>query len=333
MALALHRRACHACSSHPPRALPLLALAALPACSAASRGSSGGTSAASADDAGSLAAAADGGALATASDDAGASSAFDDGGDGAPPRSHHRAARRAGRRPPPAEGVWRRRRRADFGPNVLIFDPSMSMTTIQSQLAQVYTQMDSAQFGTGRYALFFKPGSVQPRRASRLLYPAPRPRAVARRRRHHRSRARQGRLAREQQRHVQLLAGGRELRRHSHAGDRLERPRLGGLARDGDPKGARDGDDRALRQRRLVERRLHRGLEDRHPINSGSQQQFLTRNVDLTDWQGSNWNMVFVGDGSPRRGPGRARLYDRDEHAEGSREAVPLHRCERRRTS
>jgi hypothetical protein len=32
-------------------------------------------------------------------------------------------------------------------------------------------------------------------------------------------------------------------------------------------------------------------------INSGSQQQFLTRNDDLGSWKGGNWNMVFVGDG------------------------------------
>jgi hypothetical protein len=31
-------------------------------------------------------------------------------------------------------------------------------------------------------------------------------------------------------------------------------------------------------------------------ISSGSQQQFLTRNTELTNWQGGAWNMVFVGD-------------------------------------
>jgi hypothetical protein len=31
-------------------------------------------------------------------------------------------------------------------------------------------------------------------------------------------------------------------------------------------------------------------------VNSGSQQQFLTRNDNLTRWNGANWNMVFVGD-------------------------------------
>ena len=38
----------------------------------------------------------------------------------------------------------------DFGPNVLVFDPSMPRASIQSQLDQVYAQQDAAQFGTGR---------------------------------------------------------------------------------------------------------------------------------------------------------------------------------------
>jgi hypothetical protein len=44
----------------------------------------------------------------------------------------------------------------DFGPNVLIFDPTM--TNIQSQINAVFTQMKYNQFGTNRYALCFKPG-------------------------------------------------------------------------------------------------------------------------------------------------------------------------------
>jgi hypothetical protein len=47
----------------------------------------------------------------------------------------------------------------DFGPNVLIFDPTMSMATIQSQLDGVIGKQASNQFGTDRYAYFFKPGS------------------------------------------------------------------------------------------------------------------------------------------------------------------------------
>ena len=47
----------------------------------------------------------------------------------------------------------------DLGPNVKVFDPSMSNATIQSQLDSVFSQQESNQFGSERYALLFKPGS------------------------------------------------------------------------------------------------------------------------------------------------------------------------------
>jgi hypothetical protein len=37
-------------------------------------------------------------------------------------------------------------------------------------------------------------------------------------------------------------------------------------------------------------------------VISGSQQQYLTRNAELTNWQGDVWNMVFVGDNNPPSG-------------------------------
>ncbi|GIH16667.1 discoidin domain-containing protein [Rugosimonospora africana] len=46
-----------------------------------------------------------------------------------------------------------------LGPNVIVFDPSMSSTSIQSRLDSVFAQQETAQFGTGRYELLFKPGS------------------------------------------------------------------------------------------------------------------------------------------------------------------------------
>src|SRR5436309_2953617 len=45
-----------------------------------------------------------------------------------------------------------------LGPNVIIFDPSMSDTSIQSTLDSVFSKQESNQFGTERYALLFKPG-------------------------------------------------------------------------------------------------------------------------------------------------------------------------------
>ncbi|KUL74829.1 coagulation factor 5/8 type domain-containing protein [Streptomyces sp. NRRL WC-3605] len=47
----------------------------------------------------------------------------------------------------------------DLGPNVLVFDPSTP--GIQARLDEVFRQQESAQFGTGRYALLFKPGTYQ----------------------------------------------------------------------------------------------------------------------------------------------------------------------------
>jgi hypothetical protein len=47
----------------------------------------------------------------------------------------------------------------DFGPNILIFDPSMPATTIKAQLDAIAAQQVPDQFGTRRYALLFKPGT------------------------------------------------------------------------------------------------------------------------------------------------------------------------------
>src|SRR5258708_6597125 len=46
----------------------------------------------------------------------------------------------------------------NFGGSVLIFDPAMSMATIQSQLSAVFSQQENSEFGMSRYAYLFKPG-------------------------------------------------------------------------------------------------------------------------------------------------------------------------------
>lgn len=47
----------------------------------------------------------------------------------------------------------------DFGPNVLIFDPSMPTSQIQASVDAVATQQVDNEMGTQRYALLFKPGT------------------------------------------------------------------------------------------------------------------------------------------------------------------------------
>jgi hypothetical protein len=46
----------------------------------------------------------------------------------------------------------------DFGTNVLIFNPSMPASEIQSALDKVFAEQQESEFGAGRYALFFEPG-------------------------------------------------------------------------------------------------------------------------------------------------------------------------------
>ncbi|MER5833766.1 coagulation factor 5/8 type domain-containing protein [Streptomyces sp. NPDC002130] len=45
----------------------------------------------------------------------------------------------------------------DLGPNVLVFDPATP--NIQARLDEIFRWQESAQFGTGRYQLLFKPGT------------------------------------------------------------------------------------------------------------------------------------------------------------------------------
>jgi hypothetical protein len=46
----------------------------------------------------------------------------------------------------------------DFGTNVIIFNPSMPMATIQSQLSSIFASQQNNQFGPSRYACFFEAG-------------------------------------------------------------------------------------------------------------------------------------------------------------------------------
>jgi Fibronectin type III domain len=47
----------------------------------------------------------------------------------------------------------------NFGPNVVIFDPSMPMSSIQSQINSIFAVQQNNQFGTPRTAILFKPGN------------------------------------------------------------------------------------------------------------------------------------------------------------------------------
>ena len=52
----------------------------------------------------------------------------------------------------------------DFGPNVVIFDPTMPTSQIQATVDAIAAQQVDNEMGTQRYALLFKPGTYGTRR-------------------------------------------------------------------------------------------------------------------------------------------------------------------------
>lgn len=185
----------------------------------------------------------------------------------------------------------------DFGPNVLVFDPSMN--DIQSTIDGVFGAQQSNQFGTQRYAYLFKPGSysldVQLGFYMHVIGLGATPDDVSITGAVRSMAAwNQGNATENFWRGVDNLkivlspsvtsqnfwavSQGTWLRRVHVAGG-IE---LFDYTENGPNNWASGGfiaDSKVDGQ-----------------VVPGSQQQFLTRNVEMGSWSGGVWNMVFVGD-------------------------------------
>ncbi|MFJ6213277.1 RICIN domain-containing protein [Streptomyces sp. NPDC092296] len=178
----------------------------------------------------------------------------------------------------------------DFGPNVSVFDPSMSTATIQNRLNQVFGQQEQNQFGSARYALLFKPGSYNVD-ANVGFY--------------------------TQVAGLGLSPDDVTINGAVHAeADWFQGNATQNFWRDAENLSVNpaSGTDRWAVSQAAPYRRMHvRGnlqLDDGGwssggfiadskidgQVRSGSQQQWLSRNTQWGSWTGSNWNMVFVGD-------------------------------------
>ena len=104
-------------------------------------------------------------------------------------RRVRRPARRAGRSRPRAVAAPPRRRPTSVRTSSSSIRRCRRRPSSASSTS-IYAQQDSAQFGAGRYAYFFKPGTYALDVKVGFYVQVARPRAVARRRRHHRRRAR-----------------------------------------------------------------------------------------------------------------------------------------------
>ena len=203
----------------------------------------------------------------------------------------------------------------DFGPNVLIFDPAM--TDIQSRINALFARRERSEFGPGRVAYLFKPGEyhldVQMGFCMQALGLGRSPdevgitgavRSKADWARNHNATVNFWRGAEnlavtptlEDKVNVWAVSQGTALRRvHFHGNVALWD---GGWASGGFMADCKiDGQ-----------------------VNSGTQQQWLSRNADWGRWIGSSWNMVFVGVAHPPEGRWPSPPYTVVEQTPLSRE-------------
>ena len=186
----------------------------------------------------------------------------------------------------------------NLGPNVYVFSTSMSTTTIQNDINQVYSTQQSNQFGTQRYELMFEPGTYNVsvpvgfytevvglgQNPSQTVITGGGISANA---------AWNGGNATEnfwrgvENITIEPSSGSTEWA--VSQADPMRRVDIhGNLVLDDDTSGNTTSN---WSSGGFISDSIVSGQ-----VSSGTQQQFLMRNDQLGSWTGSNWNMVFVGD-------------------------------------
>ncbi len=184
-----------------------------------------------------------------------------------------------------------------FGPNVFVFTPGQDSAGIQATIDRVYAEQEHAEFGLGRYAFLFAPGE----------YHVDVPVGF----------------------YTQVLGLGRKPDATHIVGDVHADAALGkNNATTTFWRGAENfsvspthGVMQWAVSQAVSFRRMHvlgdMVLHQKHGwasggwmsdtrvdgnVDSGSQQQWISRNAEWRSWTGSNWNMVFVGVDRPPAG-------------------------------
>jgi hypothetical protein len=185
----------------------------------------------------------------------------------------------------------------DFGPNVLLFNPSMSSATIQSQIDKVYASQRRNEFGPERNAILFLPGDynidVPIGFYTEVLGLGPSPDSV-----HITGNVHSDAAARNNNatttfwraaENFSVVPTGGAMRwavsqaapfRRMHVQGDIVLHQSGGWASGG---------------------WMSDTLIDGN-VAAGPQQQWISRNSEWHSWTGSNWNMVFVGVPNPPEG-------------------------------
>lgn len=179
---------------------------------------------------------------------------------------------------------------ADFGPNVLVFRPSMPAAEIQKQIDRVYAIEQHSEFGPARFALLFLPGKYHVNIPigfyTQVLGLGASPEAVEIDGNVHADASLPHNNAtctfwRAVENFSVVPAGGTMQwavsqaapMRRMHIRGNLVLHQMRGWASGGWMSDTRvDG-----------------------TVDSGTQQQWISRNSEWSKWTGANWNMVFVG--------------------------------------
>ncbi|HEV3172496.1 MAG TPA: carbohydrate-binding protein [Actinocrinis sp.] len=178
----------------------------------------------------------------------------------------------------------------NFGPNVYVFDPSMSSATIQNDINSVFNSQQSSEMGTGRYAMLFKPGSYNVDVPVGFytqvlgLGQSPTQTTITGGGVHADANWNGGNATinfwRDAENLTDSPSSGNTVWATSQATP-LRRMDINGslaLSLNGYSSGGFVGDSVVTGQ-----------------VSSGSQQQYMLRNDQFGSWTGSNWNMVFTG--------------------------------------
>ena len=183
----------------------------------------------------------------------------------------------------------------DFGPNVILFNPSMPAAAIQQQIDKVYAVEQHSEFGTARFALLFLPGEYH------VDVPIGFYTQVA------------GLGASPEDVHITGNVHADASLPHNNATCTFWRDVEGFTVTPAG--GAIPGAMQWAVSQAAPMRRMHimgsLVLHQNHGwasggwmsdtlvddnVDSGSQQQWMARNSEWGSWTGFNWNMVFVGD-------------------------------------
>lgn len=179
----------------------------------------------------------------------------------------------------------------DFGSSVFVFTPTTPSAEMQAKIDQVYAQQQHSEFGSGRFAFLFLPGDykvdVPVGFYTQVLGLGPGPDSV----------------------HITGNVHADASLPNNNATCTFWRSAEGFSVTPTEGGTLRWATSQAVAFRRMhVEGNmvLHqdRGwasggwMSDTRvdgTVDSGSQQQWISRNVEWNNWTGSNWNMVFIG--------------------------------------